>query len=312
MKKLLIFSILIFLSSIGFAQQEPLFANYRQTGVLFNPAIGGSEKNHEIRLFHRWQWLKFPGAPQTYGLSYSGGKKRIGIGSYIFMDITGPTRRWGGQLSYAYHLPLGETYKLGIGLGGRFVRYEVRTNSIAFQELNDEAVMKAEEGDNTGEAIAGLHFYSDRLYVSGALVNAIQTKLDFGQPVQGLDPYGRFYRHLIAMAGYKIDAKSVQIEPSLLLRMTFNTPPQVEGGIMFYFEQEQLGLGIAYRTPGFISFGFKATFDDKFPLYFAFDLATTQFKQYAGGSMETMIGANLMRKEFMGADPDILPIQPER
>ncbi|MCH2022650.1 MAG: type IX secretion system membrane protein PorP/SprF, partial [Saprospiraceae bacterium] len=91
---IIIFVSLFVLFNHSKAQQDPLFAQYNTNAFLINPAISGSEGNHTINLFHRWQWVMFPGSPQTFGLTYQGIVKDLhGIGAMIFGDVTGPTSR---------------------------------------------------------------------------------------------------------------------------------------------------------------------------------------------------------------------------
>ncbi len=298
MKKVIIIIACFLLGfQLASAQQEPLFAQYNHNAFLFNPAVAGADEYHEIMFSGRSQWLDFPGGPQTYILSYQGGWKGMGFGAYLFNDRTGPTRRLGGNLAYAYHINLGKDYKLGIGVSGRYVRYEIDVDKITFQDLNDNAIFNAYDGLNKFEASAGIHFYSEQLYVSLAVPNLLETSLDFGTQADTRDPLAKYYRHFYGMAGYKFDKWKVNPEIHALVKMTQTTPIQYEGGVRLHFLEDQLNLGAVYRSPGFISINFGVVFDKMFPINFAFDFATSEFQNYSSGSLELMFGAQLPRKD---------------
>ena len=146
------------------AQQEPLFAQYNTNAYLINPAVAGSMGGHSIRAFHRWQWVSFPGAPKTFGVTYQGLlKNQHGVGGLIFADQTGPLTRVGGKASYAFHIPLADNkYRLSLGLAGRYVFNRIRTNAITFIQQNDQAVADLSRGVHAFDAEFGVFFQSPK------------------------------------------------------------------------------------------------------------------------------------------------------
>jgi len=178
MKKILsLIAALLMIQSLH-AQQEPLFAQYMNNSFLINPAVAGSRGTHGINLFHRWQWVSFPGAPQTFGLSYQGLIKDVhGVGALIFSDITGPSVRIGAKTSYAFHIPINDDMRLSIGAAARVVRNSINTRTINFLQDNDAAVANASEAVWGGDAEFGLYFYSRDYYVGFQLQILFKLKL---------------------------------------------------------------------------------------------------------------------------------------
>lgn len=66
------------------AQQEPLFAQYNNNSYLINPAVAGSKGIHSLQLFHRWQWVAFPGAPKLLAsIIRDSLANRMALGAYF-------------------------------------------------------------------------------------------------------------------------------------------------------------------------------------------------------------------------------------
>lgn len=321
MKTFYLMTVVLLLASVSqtYAQQEPLFAQYNNNQYLINPAVAGSRGDHQFLLFHRWQWVSFPGAPQTYGLTYQGNIKDMhGVGALIFGDITGPMVRWGGKLSYAFHIPLADRkMRLSIGISGRLVHNRIRANAIQFIDPNDQAVTKImdDRGVLGGDAELGVFFYGENFYVGAAAPNLMQTRFDFGSNPTARDPLGHGYRHYFVTGGYKFKFdneenpnKNWAIEPSIMFKYVQGGGAQIDGGVMFHFLDEQLAFGAFYRSPAFLSFQCKFTFDRQVPVLLAFDIAVSKFQQYSVGATELLVGYNVpggrnLFGEPAGADP---------
>jgi type IX secretion system PorP/SprF family membrane protein len=292
------------------AQQDPLFAQYNSNAFLINPAIAGSKGNHSLNLFHRWQWVSFPGSPQTFGLNYQGLIKDLhGVGALLFGDVTGPSSRYGGKVSYAFHIPLADRkMRLSIGLAGRFAYNVIRTGDIQFIDQNDRAVANADGGVGSGDAELGFYFYSKNLSIGLAAPNLIQTKIDFGNNPNGRDPIAQGYRHYFLNAGYKFrfPEKKMILEPSIMVKYVQGSLPQIDGGITLHVLDEALAFGLYYRSPAFLSFQAKFLFDKKIPVLIGFDVALNNFQQYSTGSTELMIGY-----EFAGQNMFQAPVEME-
>jgi len=275
------------------AQQDPLFAGYNTNAYLLNPAIAGSKGNHSLNLFHRWQWVMFPGSPHTYGLTYQGLLGNLhGIGVLAFGDITGPSSRFGGKVSYAFHIPMANRkMRFSIGVAGRFAYNALRGESIHLVNPNDNAVINADKGVWSGDAELGIYFYSRNFYVGLSAPNLIQTKIDFGNS-SNRDPIGHGYRHYFLTGGYKfrLPAKKIIIEPSVMLKYVQGTVPQVDAGVMVHLLDEAIAFGAYYRSPAILSFQAKFLFDRKIPVVIGFDVALNSFQRYSAGSTELMIG----------------------
>ena len=104
MKKLIIILLAVCSMQIAQAQDNLIFNQYQVNPVLLNPAAAGFEEYHQVIMNLRNQWTGFPGAPRSYGVTYSGpvGNK-IGLGAGLLSDNVGPISQIKFKLMYAFH-----------------------------------------------------------------------------------------------------------------------------------------------------------------------------------------------------------------
>src|SRR5438045_9601995 len=92
-----IFFVFIFSSIVIQAQQLNSSSLYELQGVLHDPSVAGTQKHGTIGGSFRTQWDGMPGGPQT-GLVFGSAfleKAKLGLGGYLYSDVTGPTKRIG-------------------------------------------------------------------------------------------------------------------------------------------------------------------------------------------------------------------------
>lgn len=256
-----------------FAQQEAQVTHYSSKLFLTNPAFAGTEEGHHLRFFHKLQWADFPNGPDTHSFTYHGRFGKIhGLGGVIIADFAHPLRRIEGKLSYAIHLPLSENIKLGGGLSGKVNTMRFSPFELELIDPNDIPLLIAGKKTMQGDFDAGLHAQYKDYYLGFAVVNLIQSKFNFEEDGSS----AQFYRHYYVQAGARFDYKKTVLEPTILLKKTAATPVQVDGGVMVKLLEEQLGFGVGYRTPGFITLRLHTVFDKVFPVTFGFDIITNR------------------------------------
>src|SRR5689334_2885844 len=97
MRKLYILSIILLTALCSNAQQLATSSFYDMYSVLHNPATAGTQHYATLGGTFRTQWSAMPGSPQTaliFGSTFLE-KAKIGIGGYLYNDVTGPTTRNG-------------------------------------------------------------------------------------------------------------------------------------------------------------------------------------------------------------------------
>ena len=247
-KNLLIITFGLLTCIQGIGQQEPLYAQYRTQAFLINPAIAGSGEQAEIRLSYRGQWIRFPGAPQTFAVSMQGViDPKNALGFLAFNDRLGPSTRNGLQLSYAFHIPIGDLGdRFSMGLGLKAVQYRFDVDRVYFQDPNDQTVLEAATPYFAGDVALGFYYYNQNFYLGFSSPNLIQA--DGGNNSTSQQLLSRLYRHYFAFMGYKFRYESLTLEPSVLLKKVDYTPFQVEGTVRFHFLYDRIMVGAGYRS----------------------------------------------------------------
>jgi type IX secretion system PorP/SprF family membrane protein len=140
MKKYLLSFCLLLLALGARSQQQAMYSQYMTNYFLLNPAVAGFEKDWNLKVGFRNQWVGFEGAPRTFYLSgetalFKGRRRRRdkghhGAGGYLYADKTGPSSRSGVLLSYAYHVPLAENLYLSGGLFAGVQQFRFDPNQV--------------------------------------------------------------------------------------------------------------------------------------------------------------------------------------
>ncbi|MEZ4826478.1 MAG: type IX secretion system membrane protein PorP/SprF [Bacteroidia bacterium] len=259
-KRIPILAFLILSSWCVWAQQEPLFSQYRINAFVINPAIAGSTAKQEVRLNYRSQWRQFPGSPRTASLTWQGAvDEKSGLGLLVFADGVGPNQRTGMQTAYAFHIPVGyegsngQNY-LSLGMAGKFMQFRFQGEKVYFQDQTDPAIYESSQGLMIGDVAFGAHFYNDYFFAGFSAPNLLQSSFGttFDQASRSL--ISRLYRHYFAFVGYKFVYDNLTIEPSVLIKKVQTTPYQIEANVKFYLLEDKFFAGVSYRTDWFMTF----------------------------------------------------------
>jgi type IX secretion system PorP/SprF family membrane protein len=293
MKKYIIFLfVLTALQSIK-AQQEPQFTqNNGHDAFILNPATVGSNPKQLLRFFVRQNWAFFKDSPLTLGLSYQSLlKERHGLGALVYMDKFGPFQIFGTKASYAFHIPITKKSKLSLGLSAKFYQSSIRTEDLILINNNDQSIDMAQARGTatTADAEFGIYYYSPRFYAGISTSNLIQSKLNFS----GVND-ARLFRHYFAVLGAKIPVKGddFAIEPFLNFRVINTLQPQLDAGVQFNIYKEQLKAGLLYRTSGYASIYFAASYSDNFLVSFSIDFIVNGLARYGALNYESVLGYN--------------------
>ncbi|MFP4620998.1 MAG: type IX secretion system membrane protein PorP/SprF [Bacteroidales bacterium] len=296
-RKIFLIASLLFFASAGItkAQQMPQYTQYTWNDYMINPAVAGTHNYLQVRAFSRMQWMGINGAPQTHSISVYGptGDQPMGYGGYIYSDYTGPTSRLVFKGSYAYNIPINSNIRIsgGISLGG--IQYKVdgtQFNTQAIEEIwgQDPVIDGTVRSTFIPDASAGFYMYSTYFFAGISAHQLIGNKLNKITPEQiGVN---RLKQHFYLAGGYNfILNRDFTIQPSLLVREMFPSPPQAEITARAIY-QRIAWAGLAYRTND--AFAFMAGYNHENRWYFgiSYDVTYSQLRQYSGGSIEVMFG----------------------
>ena len=296
MKQILTLTLILGIAVTAFSQQIPLYTQYNNNPFTINPGYAGSVEKYEIKASYRAQWIQFPTAPVTTMISATTGFKRAGFGILAFNDEAGSLKRTGIMGAYAYHIPLFADYKMSIGMSMKYLQYRLSTRDIEDKLILDSAIQSAVNGRGRFDGTLGFYFYNKDFYVGLSAPNLIQTK--FEEDGVSDSNLSDVTEHFFGLVGYKFNLKSITVEPSILVRKIQAAPFQIETNLKVWFLDDQLMLGASYRTSErTISPMFGILMDNKFRLFYSYELSFNGIAPYNFGSHEFTVGIDLERKE---------------
>ena len=280
------------------AQQDPQFTQFMQDRLSINPGVAGSKESICATAIGRKQWNTFQGAPNTGLLDIYGPLQTIhsGIGLTFYADNIGQFKYTVGRLAYAYHLKIGGSTKLGLGVSLGFISSSINPDWIAYDYsgntqagigtgVGDPSIPQNAQSSTTFDASFGAYFYNPKYYVgvSATHLNASNLK-DVGISLA---------RHYYLMAGYKFDAGSqFQIQPNILAKSDI-TSTQFDANVNVLYNNS-FWVGLTYRTQDALApqvgYQYQAPNGKSvLRIGYSYDVTTSDLKNYSAGSHEIML-----------------------
>jgi type IX secretion system PorP/SprF family membrane protein len=308
MKKLLYISTLVFgFSMATVAQQIPQYSQYMLNDYILNPAMTGQHDYWEVKSNNRLNWIGITDAPRTFILSAHGPfrKHNMGMGGSVFADITGPTSRVGFYLSYAYHLKLSKSLKLGMGLSLGLLQYRIDGTKVTLRENGDPVFPNQMMTVYTADATFGINLKHKNFNFGISLPQIIGNDLKFLENQE--ETRSSLARHYMAMGGYTFRVGDFGIMPNVLVKYVHPVPPQFDAGVKFDW-RDQFWIGASYRHDDAVSFLGGLAYKDFLLIAYSYDLSTSNLNNYSNGSHELMVGVRFRPwKKKATEDADAAP-----
>jgi type IX secretion system PorP/SprF family membrane protein len=271
-----------------YAQQLPQYSQYILNKYVINPASAGTEDYFAAQTNYRSQWEGVKDAPRTYILSVNGpiSNKNMGIGGYVFTDITGPIKKNGFSLSYAYHIKLSSTLKLSLSVNAGLLQYGADGSEITFDRPD---IVGSTFLENNILPDAGFSFYlhHKKFFFGGSVPQLIRNEITFDKSV-GVQQ-GTLENHFFLMGGYQAGlGQNFKLEPSFLLKYISPVPLQYEATLRALYKDDYW-LGIGYRQDAAISLLIGITLQESLSLGYSYDFIQSDIVNYSTGSHEIML-----------------------
>ncbi|NDF98889.1 MAG: type IX secretion system membrane protein PorP/SprF [Chitinophagia bacterium] len=284
MNRLLFILLLSLATPSLYAQQLMNSSLYDLQGNLHNPAVAGLHQQTVLGASYRSMWSGIEGSPVTalvYGSTYLQ-KANIGIGGYLYSDVTGPTSRRGLQTSYAYHIPLQSGAQFSVGLEARFQQFAI-DKAMLIESLGSDPVMGGAATRFKGDAGLGVAYTSAKWQLGASVSQLIQSKLDFYTGNLMRNEEARLYRHFYLHGSYQWQADAnTRIIPNFLLIYLPNAPTEVQAGVRV--EHRELfwwGLSARARQSWMLSAGVRL--QKKMNIGYSFDIYSTPLSVFDKG-----------------------------
>lgn len=297
MKK--ITSILVLLLSIMQlqAQQEPHFTHYMFNSLAVNPAYAGSRGALTVTGLYRNQWIGFKGAPVTQTLTGHAPllQDKLGVGLSVVNDRIGPTNNTSIYADFAYRIPMGQQKKgrLALGIKGGMSMLRVGLNEVGVLQGMDPSFSENYASKVMPNFGFGIYYHTDYFYVGASVPKILENY--YTSRVENAQDEMREKRHYDLMLGGMLKlGKKLKLKPSMLLKVTESSPPELDITALFYMLNDRFWVGPAFRTAFKSSDAVSALIGvnviKQLAIGYAFDYSLTNrtFK-YNGGSHELML-----------------------
>lgn len=298
---------LLFLCSLcgsSYAQQLPLFTQYRDHATIINPAMVspdylGFENNITIGASYRTQWIGISNNPNTQTIHadfLQADSKGIALmtGGYIINDQTGPTA-FTGLYGKIGGMITDDPYYGGLafGLTAGVVQYRIAASEIRLRDQLD-VVPLLDQAKIFPDVGIGVFYYKkinnrswfDDDYVYGGLSIPQVIGLD----IEFSDITGRVQtkriQHLFANIGwYKFFDEGRFIEFSAWGKYTFNTPITADFNIRYQMNSGfWIGTGASTNGNYHLETGF--VLDERFRVGYGFDYSFNSYGPNIGSTHE--------------------------
>jgi type IX secretion system PorP/SprF family membrane protein len=296
MKSLIYITFIVLLVNGLTAQQLPQYTQYMLNDLAINPAVAGKDNFADVRSNNRYQWVGITDAPRTYMLTlHSPLKKRnMGLGTHLYTDIVGPTRRVGIKLAYAYHIKIAEKTKIALGLSAGVQQWGIDGSKLYLHDAGDDNLLTQYQTRTIPDFGAGVLVHNEKWYVGFSAPQLYQSPIKL---YPNGDHKGKLVTHFLVNGAYKFDiGDDFKIEPSFLVKYASPAPVKVDVGARAIY-QEQVWLGVGYRHNDAVTAIIGFMYKNYLMIGYSYDFTTTNLKKYSTGTHELMLGIRFSKQQ---------------
>lgn len=307
MKKIIYLFIVMMLAGGAYAQQLPQYTQYMLNEMAINPAVAGKDTYTDVRSNNRYQWVGITDAPRTYMLTLSAPfkKRNMGLGTNIYTDIVGPTRRIGISMAYAYHIKLNKKTRLSLGISAGIQQWGIDGHKLILHDEGDNNLLIQYQTRTVPDFGAGLYLHNENWYLGFSAPQLYQSPIHL---YKGGDNKGTLVTHFLLNGAYKFKlGDDFKLEPSFLVKYANPAPVKVDVGLRFIY-QEQIWLGAGFRYNDAFTALVGYLYKNYLMIGYSYDFTTTNLKKYSTGTHELMLGLRFSRQQSKHW-PDDVPSQ---
>ena len=287
------FTVFTFINE-SYGQQDPQYTQYMYNTMSINPGYAGSNDYMSISTLARSQWVGISGAPQTQTLSFQTpiGFTGIGIGMNIINDKLGPSQEIYFDANISYTIKTSEETNLAFGLrlGGR--SFSLDWSKGIYQNPADVVFNQDVNNKFLPTLGAGLFYYSEKWYAGLSVPNFLRTE-HYDDRIESV---AAERLHYFLIAGYVFDlTENILFKPAAIAKIVSGAPLSLDVSANFLFN-EKFTLGLAYRWDDSISALLGIQVTESLNIGYAYDLTTSNYKNYNSGTHEVMLRFNIFKE----------------
>ncbi|PCH75303.1 MAG: hypothetical protein COB98_09140 [Flavobacteriaceae bacterium] len=277
-------AVVLLISQLSIAQQDPQYTQYTFNMNVINPAYAGSKGTLSFGLLGRTQWVGVEGAPRTITASMNAPlSKNVGIGLSVIADEIGPAKEQSifADFSYSLKLDTDKTLAFGIKAGISFLNVGLLNYLDTNEDLN---VPINQTSPNFG---FGTFYHTAHFYLGVAIPNLLKTRyidIDKGELSTASERM-----HYFITSGYVIDMNdTLKLKPSVLIKAVAGAPLSIDISANAMLS-DKVEFGLTYRLDD--SVGAMAAFNINLDMRigYAFDYTTSNMGDYNSGSHEIFL-----------------------
>lgn len=231
------------------AQLDPTYRQYRFNSLLINPAQAGTNEFADISVLGTQYWVGMPGAPRTGTISGNFSPiKNVGIGAAIVADQTGPVTTTSANLMGSYHLSLGKSWKLSIGLKMAALNHSVRLSELNTTQQNDPDMQNNLSTGLSFNAGYGVLLYHKKVYFGFSQPRVVSYRFQRSDMETYIDNRGGY----VAYVGSDLDlSENLEFRPSVLTIFGHGGPIYLDINAHFTLKKV-FDFGVSYQLNGSI------------------------------------------------------------
>ena len=304
MKKIIYLILFTVFVEVIIAQQLPQYTQYMLNEMAINPAVAGKDNYADVRSNNRYQWVGITDAPRTYMLTLHAPFKNRhhGLGTHIYTDIVGPTRRVGISLAYAYHIKIAAKTKLSLGISAGIQQWGIDGHKITLHDNGDENLLIGYQTKTVPDFGAGIYVHNDKWYFGISAPQLYQSPILL---YTNGDGKGKLVTHLLVNGAYKFNInEDFKVEPSFLVKYASPAPAKVDVGLRVLYK-EQIWLGGGYRHNDAFTALVGFMYKNYLMIGYSYDFTTTRLKKYSTGTHELMLGLRFSKQQTKHWEDDV-------
>lgn len=282
--------LILLLANNGYAQLNPLAAQYFNHPYLANAAFAGVDDGLNLSMSYRKLWNNIPGSPEMQNFSADYGYKKTGIGLNINFDKAGLQRQSRVVGSYAYHLPLnGNKEQLHFGVSLGFMNQRLSNNDIN-GDVNDPLAMQYNQQETYIDGDFGIAYTSSQFKLEASLPNLNSI---FKRSSIKLADVPTFYSSMSYSFELSPQLDGIILEPKLAYRGIKSYDNIMDMGVNLALANKQIMFMAMYHTSKNISLGFGVDYKRKYLISGAYTKQTSTLSSYTNGSFELSLKLHL-------------------
>ena len=292
MKRIFLHFVVLLLSVKLVAQQDEQMSLYQYTQTAFNPSYTGMKGRLNCCVLSRFQWVNFPGAPNTQWLSVHSAilKNRFGIGANFIHDQIGKRGRTGVNMQVAGGIKLNENDNVRLGLSLGFDQYHVDLSEALVNDPNDALAVNQFSYTHLNAGL-GIYYCGKNFSIGFSVPRIFPiTKMS---NVLFVNLYSPHY-YLSASRLFEIN-NNLDWRQSFLLKYVRNAPITIDLNSTLVVN-DRFHIGILYRLHEAIGISGLMKIKEQMIIGYNYDFPINGLFSYQGGTHEVMLQFELKEK----------------